>query len=390
MSKIRYTISVFRDIQISKKEETECCDLGIYLFYLKYQEIDYMKLSDCVSTFNTMKCTSTFGMAMPGRTYSNSSYKFGFNGQEKDNEINGPNNAINFDFRMFNPQIGRFLSVDLLNSSVPWQSPYCALNNNPIKIIDPTGLLGEDPIVKKNEGPSKFAEKNHISLDQLAKYNPEVFKHYEESSDKNAYWQNTGKNWMIHPNQKLNITPPKETDYMAPTNRFTYAAGALGTAAELSSSTFRVFKDNLVSPKVYRPVQGASVGWRGGSRAAITTYRFAQVGRFLGYSSFVLGVAVDGVGMYNWAKNPSSPNAVHPAKAGLNFVMGASSFIPAKSLGGGPVTAIPSLFYFGFSEFYETETGGKGWPGVAKDQAIINNLNSFNPYWQLWPKALKQ
>ena len=46
-------------------------------------------------------------------------YRFGFNGKEKDN--NGELGLTNYDygFRIYNPGLGRFLSVDPLTKSYP-------------------------------------------------------------------------------------------------------------------------------------------------------------------------------------------------------------------------------------------------------------------------------
>jgi hypothetical protein len=36
-----------------------------------------------------------FGMQMPGRSFSSGSYRYGFQGQEKDDEVKGEGNSIN-------------------------------------------------------------------------------------------------------------------------------------------------------------------------------------------------------------------------------------------------------------------------------------------------------
>jgi RHS repeat-associated protein len=90
-------------------------------------------------------------MQMPGRKYSlpNSNYRYGFNGMEKDNDIEGE--TYSTEFRIFNSRIGRWLSIDPLESKFPDYSPYHAMNNNPIKIIDPEGLEGKNSTDKNNQ-----------------------------------------------------------------------------------------------------------------------------------------------------------------------------------------------------------------------------------------------
>lgn len=78
---------------------------------------------------------------MPGRIYTSSDqdYKFGFNTQEKDDEIAGAGNHIDFKFRGYDPRTGRFWSVDPLYASYPWNSTYAFAENDVIRSIDLEG-----------------------------------------------------------------------------------------------------------------------------------------------------------------------------------------------------------------------------------------------------------
>jgi len=82
-----------------------------------------------------------FGMEMPGRQYSAASYRYGFNGKEKDES--GEFSALthyDYGFRIYNPALGRFLSVDPLMRSYPMLTPYQFASNRPIWGIDLDGL----------------------------------------------------------------------------------------------------------------------------------------------------------------------------------------------------------------------------------------------------------
>ena len=77
-------------------------------------------------------------MQMPGRQYSNgSSYRYGFGGKEKSDEISGEGNAYDFDARMYNPRIGRWFSTDAHPKA--FSSPYNYVQNNPVNRVDPDG-----------------------------------------------------------------------------------------------------------------------------------------------------------------------------------------------------------------------------------------------------------
>lgn len=82
-----------------------------------------------------------FGMIMPNRNYNSTDYRFGFNGQEKDDEIAGVTGShYEFKFREYDSRIGRFWSVDPLASKYPWNSPYAFAENRCIDGRDLEGL----------------------------------------------------------------------------------------------------------------------------------------------------------------------------------------------------------------------------------------------------------
>lgn len=71
-------------------------------------------------------------------------YRFGFNGKQKDNEVKGLGNSLDFGARMYDSRLGRWLSTDPLEIKYPFVSPYSFALNNPIIFIDPSG---EDVII---------------------------------------------------------------------------------------------------------------------------------------------------------------------------------------------------------------------------------------------------
>ncbi|MCU0319936.1 MAG: hypothetical protein MUE88_07640, partial [Flavobacteriales bacterium] len=69
-----------------------------------------------------------------------SSYAYGFNGKRKDNEIYGSEGtAYDYGMRMHDPRVGRFLSLDPLQTSFPWWTPYQFAGNTPIQAVDLDG-----------------------------------------------------------------------------------------------------------------------------------------------------------------------------------------------------------------------------------------------------------
>lgn len=67
-------------------------------------------------------------------------YRYGFNGKEKDDEVSGAGNQYDYGFRIYNPRLGKFLSVDPIAEDFPWNSTYAFAENDVIRSIDLEGL----------------------------------------------------------------------------------------------------------------------------------------------------------------------------------------------------------------------------------------------------------
>lgn len=81
-----------------------------------------------------------FGWEMPGRKYNSAEYRYGFNGKEKDDEGEfGSITNYDYGFRIYNPAIGKFLSVDPLTKGYPDLTPYQFAANSPISGDDIDG-----------------------------------------------------------------------------------------------------------------------------------------------------------------------------------------------------------------------------------------------------------
>ena len=111
---------------------------------------------------------------MGGRSASSGEYRYGFNGKEKDDKgewggeyltsatcCDSEGNVIinytlqksqtyyDYGFRIYNPGIAKFLSVDPLVSKYPAYSPYSFSANSPVLFSDPDG---KDIIIKRIAG----------------------------------------------------------------------------------------------------------------------------------------------------------------------------------------------------------------------------------------------
>lgn len=94
-----------------------------------------------------------------------SSYRYGYNGMEKDDEVSGTGNSYTTEFRQYDPRLGRWKSLDPLMMQFPWMSPYVAFDNNPVYFVDPYGLASEGGPGKRKKGkPAHKQKRKHTDF----------------------------------------------------------------------------------------------------------------------------------------------------------------------------------------------------------------------------------
>jgi RHS repeat-associated protein len=174
-----------------------------------------------------------FGAEMDGRSHNPDGYRYGFNGMEKDNEVEGEGDSYTTEFRQYDPRLGRWWSVDPLVQDYPWSSPYVGLDNNPLRVIDPTGEGTEDPQqkyqVQSGNTLGGIAKDHNTTVNDIVKMNPsikdpnKIFPGQEinlpgspNSSSSNAPQSSTVSNNGGTESTKTNATP--QAAYTAPTS----------------------------------------------------------------------------------------------------------------------------------------------------------------------------
>jgi RHS repeat-associated protein len=135
------------------------------------------------------------------------SYRYGFQNQEKDDELKGAGNSVNYKYRMHDPRVGRFFAVDPLSSEYPWNSSYAFSENVVIDHIELEGLekhfyrlTFKDGVAKlkyiKSEYTHEFLGIDYCpNLEYMVSYNGEW---YSFSENWNTYEKNqTPKEAML-------------------------------------------------------------------------------------------------------------------------------------------------------------------------------------------------
>ena len=108
-----------------------------------------------------------FGMAMPGRSYNGGEHRYGFQGQEMDNEIKGTGNSVNYKYRMHDPRIGRFFAVDPLAAEYAYNSPYAFSENRVVDGVELEGL--EYAPLRPGYATASHLNRNKVSDKDVAK-----------------------------------------------------------------------------------------------------------------------------------------------------------------------------------------------------------------------------
>lgn len=105
-----------------------------------------------------------FGSPMSLRSFNTTSSRYGFNGKEKDDEINVNGGSYDFGDRIYDPRIGRWLSLDPLMRKYAGLSPYNFTFNNPIIFNDPDGRDGRLTVVDGKDGSVNITLETNIHI----------------------------------------------------------------------------------------------------------------------------------------------------------------------------------------------------------------------------------
>ena len=112
----------------------------IFTLYRKIRSFKLFRLFNIFTKRSLLYDYTPFGSLVPNRHRSTDDYRYGFQGQEKDDELKGEGNSLNYTFRMHDPRVGRFFATDPLEKKYPWYSPYQFSGNRLIDMIELEGL----------------------------------------------------------------------------------------------------------------------------------------------------------------------------------------------------------------------------------------------------------
>jgi RHS repeat-associated protein len=132
-----------------------------------------------------------FGMLMPGRTNNAANYRFGFGGQEMNNDLKGIGNSYTSEFWEYDPRLARRFNVDPIFKED--ESPYAAFGNNPIWNVDPSGADTAKYLTN-----SQLRDALKIGAEVVRKrVNSKSYKYWEEE-DQNELRTKSQEYWKAH------------------------------------------------------------------------------------------------------------------------------------------------------------------------------------------------
>ena len=104
-----------------------------------------------------------FGMPSRSAYLGNFSlnYRYSFNGKENDADVKGDGDQIDYGNRIYDPRLGRFLSLDPLQKKYPDLTPYQFASNRPIDGVDLDGREHEHYTVLWEDKTKKPVITNH-------------------------------------------------------------------------------------------------------------------------------------------------------------------------------------------------------------------------------------
>lgn len=161
-SSLFFSIDNFKILDVTGFTEQQIADIGNEEGYLSADVVAYNDYYP-------------FGMLLPNRHHNTPDYRYGFQGQEMDDEVKGEGNSLNYKYRMHDPRVGRFFAVDPLAAKYPYNSPYVFSEN---RLIDSRELEGLEKInstkykIQKGDTFNGLESEYDLGEGMLQKLNP--------------------------------------------------------------------------------------------------------------------------------------------------------------------------------------------------------------------------
>jgi hypothetical protein len=164
---------------------------------------------------------TAFGVALEGRTWSDEGYRYGFNGQEKDDEISGQGNITTAQYWEYDTRLGMRWNID--PQAKEYASAYSCFLGNPVYHTDVNGNVVEY---------ERFGDKvNSFVARVFSGSYRRKFREWNSSAKTYTFRQRAHQSKLIHANATYSKTDERAYDVL-------YSTRGSGGSGEPVNETF--------------------------------------------------------------------------------------------------------------------------------------------------------
>ena len=243
--------------------------------------------------------------------------KYRFNGKELQDELGL--NMYDYGARNYDPALGRWMNMDPLAQTMPYANSYNYCLNNPINLVDPTGMSPDG----WGRCGNQWEYNEVITKDN---YKDLGYSDYSDGTTNNVYDAVGNKTVTLHPNNKWTTTDKTVAKVGEVTNDIVNdkvmntaisTTGIIGsTASSIVENRFKYFPE---SAKLFdKPITVRT--WLGPG-IETSSFKLEKLATF--------GKVVNGIGYGLFAADIALSGQVKSSHAFYGTVMGASAFCPA-------------------------------------------------------------
>src|SRR6218665_1766633 len=254
------------------------------------------------------------GKIMRGRNFALNSYRYGYQGSEKDNEIRGDGNHFTTLYREGNTELLTWWSPDPTANEQPWQSPYSYMDGNPVLMNDPEGDYSKFGALWRSKlyGGSKVYQSGEEGGRKIWGYNTvssggEFTAHF--GNDARSFWKNfrRPKNDEIA-NQASRATHEEQRSQMSPYERMVARGGdKIDPSYTIEGLVIPVFKGAGTLLKYGSLLfKETTLVAKGGSQGGLNLFKWGQSGSSAtGWKAgdYMLHLPNKGTPALNWKAN---------------------------------------------------------------------------------------